>query len=274
MSREFKFRLNFHTVDDMLWHARALKLDQFQSLNVDRGDQLGPWVELAVAHAQMPKQYQGLRFADDQRWNALQRAFGHGEICGTGYQSHFGVFPLSQLGSTSQEHEVWNHWQLRFKLAAENSGFPKSFASALTGAMGELQDNIPLHSEHAKSGLVAFQGAPGVFEFVVSDQGIGVLASLRKNPGHQDLAHAGEALQIAISDGGSRFAKETGHGYGISQLYRALAAVEGDIRFRSGDHALELSGSGPNPSLAPSLAQKGHLPGLTISVVCRAHPMS
>jgi hypothetical protein len=274
MTRDIKFDLSFKAADDMLWQASAEALDHFDSLSIGRGDQLGPWVELAVAHAQMPGQYRALRFADGRLWNDLQRALKHAEICGTEYHANFGVFPLTKVGTTSQEQEIWDHWCLRFRLAAESSGFPKAFAGALTGAMGELQDNIPLHSENIRSGLVAFKSLPGAFEFVVSDQGIGVLASLQKNPDYQDLPHAGEALKIAASDGGSRFAKETGHGYGIGQLFRALAGVEGDIRFRSGDHAYELSGSGPNPSGLISLGQKSHLPGLTISITCRTRPMN
>lgn len=274
MTREIEFDLSFKTADDMLWQASGEALDHFDSLRIGRGDQLGPWVELAVAQAQMPGQYRALRFADGRLWSGLQRALKQAEICGTEYNANFGAFPLTRLGTTSQEQETWDQWCLRFRLAAENSGFPKAFAGALTGAMGELQDNIPLHSEHIQSGLVAFQGSSGAFEFVVSDQGIGVLASLKKNPDYQDLPHAGEALKIAASDGGSRFAKDTGHGYGIGQLFRALAGVEGDIRFRSGDHAYELSGSGPNPTGIISLGQKSHLPGLTVSIICRTRPMS
>lgn len=272
-NREMTFDLSFQSTDAMLRKATTGELDQFHSLVVARGEQLGPWAELAVAHAQMPEQYRGLRPADHPKWTAIQQALIHGEISGDSYQSTFGVFPLSRLGSTDQEVEIWDQWRLRFKLAAESSGFPKSFASALTGAMGELQDNVPLHSENVESGLVAFQGGVGIFELVVSDRGIGVLASLRKNPEYQHLAHSGEALDVAVADGGSRFGKDSGHGYGIGQLYRALASVDGDVRFRSGDHSLELSGAGSDPVLRPSLSQKWELPGLTISVTCRTRPM-
>jgi hypothetical protein len=272
-NKEMKFDLSFQSTDAMLRKAKAVELDQFHSLVVERGDQLGPWAELAVAYARMPEQYRGLRPGNHPKWTAIQQALIHGEISGKSYQSTFGVFPLSRIGSTDQEVEIWDQWCLRFKLAAESSGFPKSFASALTGAMGELQDNVPLHSENVESGLVAFQGGAGIFELVVSDQGIGVLASLQKNPEYQHLAHSGDALKVAVADGGSRFGKDSGHGYGIGQLYRALASVDGDIRFRSGDHAFELSGSGPNSSLSPLLAQKWELPGLTISVTCRTHSM-
>jgi len=272
-NKEMTFDLSFQSTDAMLRKATAGELDQFHSLVVEHGDQLGPWAELAVAYAQMPEQYRGLRPAGDSKWSAIQKALIHGEISGNSYQSTFGVFPLSQLGSTEQEMEIWDQWRLRFKLAAENSGFPKSFASALTGAMGELQDNVPLHSENVESGLVAFQGGAGIFELVVSDRGIGVLASLRKNAEYQHLAHSGEALDVAVADGESRFGKDSGHGYGIGQLYRALASVDGDVRFRSGDHALELSGAGSDSVLRPSLSQKWELPGLTISVTCRTRPM-
>jgi hypothetical protein len=49
-------------------------------------------------------------------------------------------------------------------------------------------------------------------EFVVADRGIGVLSSLKQNPEYADLSDAGAALQLAITDGVSRFPSETGHG--------------------------------------------------------------
>ena len=80
-------------------------------------------------------------------------------------------------------------------------------------------------------------------------------------------------MQAAISDGASRFGRDAGRGYGIGKLFRALAHEQGYLRFRSGDHALTLSGD--NLSLTGNLevAEKAALPGFVVSVLCRAsHP--
>ena len=141
-------------------------------------------------------------------------------------------------------------------------------AQALVGALGELEDNINLHSEKAASGILVYSTDSGMLEFVVSDTGIGVLESLRKNPEFSTLIDSGTALSIAIADGNSRFDRTSGHGLGIGQLFRALAGYEGEVRFRSGDHALTLSGRNPSQNGTLKLARKANLAGLTISVIC------
>jgi anti-sigma regulatory factor (Ser/Thr protein kinase) len=89
------------------------------------------------------------------------------------------------------------------------------------GAFGELQDNVFEHSGRPESGVVAYAANNDAFEFVVADAGRGVLARLRENPEFSLLADSGAALRVAASDGASRHARSTGHGYGIG------AAVSG-----------------------------------------------
>ena len=145
------------------------------------------------------------------------------------------------------------------------------------GALGELQDNIFEHSGRPATGLVAYGAGNGAFEFVVADAGRGVLASLRENPEFARLADSGVALRVAASDGASRYARSTGHGYGISQLFRALAHHSARLRFRSGDHALRVWGDAPSLAGHVELAQKAWLDGLTITIHCtpgQARPRS
>ena len=72
-----------------------------------------------------------------------------------------------------------------------------------------------------------------------------------------------------------RFGRDSGSGFGMGQMFRALANHDGDLRFRSDDHALEVRGHSPSLQGRVQLRQKAALPGLTISVVCggeRARP--
>ena len=61
------------------------------------------------------------------------------------------------------------------------NGFGVNFARALTGAVGEMVDNVWLHSATDLPGLLAYQIRRRKFAFSVADLGIGVLSSLRKN---------------------------------------------------------------------------------------------
>ena len=138
----------------------------------------------------------------------------------------------------------------------------------MIGALGELLDNVFEHSNRPESGVVAYGASEGAFEFVVADAGRGVLASLRENPEFGGLSDSGMALRVAASDGASRHARSSGHGYGIGQLFRALAHDAAELRFRSGDHALRLWGDAPSLIGQVALAQKAWLDGLAVSVRC------
>ena len=87
--------------------------------------------------------------------------------------------------------------------AALAAGFPARTAAEIIGALGELQDNVFRHSEASLTGLVAFAARKGAFELVVSDCGIGVLASLRSHPDYQRIEDAGAALSVAVANGES-----------------------------------------------------------------------
>jgi hypothetical protein len=133
--------------------------------------------------------------------------------------------------------------------------------------MGELQDNVFRHSRKPETGLAAYAATVGAFEIVVADSGVGVLASLRDCNDYADLRDAGAALTAAVDDGNSRFGRASGNGFGMGQMFRALANHDGDLRFRSDDHALTVRGH--SPSLQGHV-ELGHKARLTISVLCRA----
>jgi hypothetical protein len=93
--------------------------------------------------------------------------------------------------------EVW----CRIQFAAISAGFSRNVAAQLVGAIGEMQSNIYEHSHAPQTGIVAFRGRSGTFEFVVCDSGIGVLQSLTSCPEFQGITNYGEALHLTLSDG-------------------------------------------------------------------------
>lgn len=158
-----------------------------------------------------------------------------------------------------------------FKIDAHKAALAANFSTAaplLVAALGELIGNISDHSEAAATGFVAFSADDRLFEFVVADQGIGVLESLRKSPEHMTLSDQGAALSAMIQSDVSRFGSGTGHGNGFRPIFERLADMQGYLRFRSGDYALTLDGRfGDKVNL--QLSQKPVLLGFFAAVVCR-----
>lgn len=194
-----------------------------------------------MARRIFPDAYQTVSF-EPRFVDMVDQALDQGTITGNGMRDVAGVFPLVRHDPTSQDQSLWDQWAKHAENAAVAHNLPRRLVEGLLGALGELQDNVYAHSGRIETGLAAYAVSDGAFEFVVADAGLGVLASLKQNPEFANLENSGEALRAALSDGTSRFARESGHGYGIGQLFRALAHERGDLRFRSGDYVLTLSG--------------------------------
>lgn len=165
------------------------------------------------------------------------------------------------------DNPAWLAFCRRFESAAISSGLQVRTAKQLTGAMGELEDNIHWHSERPQSGFVAFMARKGLFEFVVLDRGIGVLASLKRAPEFAEISDDGVALELAVAEGNSRFGRESRRGYGFSDLFLGVAQQRALLRFRSGDHVLELDGS---EALNPTARRRqlARTQGFMIAVRC------
>ena len=259
----------FEATDDLLWQAVAGRLPLLPPLTLVRSGFVGPLVELAIGHMASPEAYRGI-VIEPPIFHQIERALEDDTISGAGARDRAGVFPLSRFDPSNgnAENVLWDQWAKHAENAAVAVGLPKGLAAGLMGALGELQDNVFEHSGRPDSGLVAYGASTGAFEFVVADAGRGVLTSLRENPEFTLLADSGVALRVAASDGASRHVHSTGHGYGIGQLFRALAHHAADLRLRSGDHALRLWGDAPNLTGQVELVQKAWLDGLTITVRC------
>jgi anti-sigma regulatory factor (Ser/Thr protein kinase) len=153
--------------------------------------------------------------------------------------------------------------------AVEAVGFPRKVAMRLTAAMHELRDNVYEHSGDAETGIIAFQARPNRFDLVVSDRGQGVLQSLRKNSQFAHLSDHGIALQQSVRDGVSSRGPNTGGGFGFRDIFTGLANMNCDLRFRSGDHAMTIQGTSPDPKNA-QLSQKAMIAGFIAVVTCYA----
>jgi anti-sigma regulatory factor (Ser/Thr protein kinase) len=163
----------------------------------------------------------------------------------------------------------WKVFRRRFVNAAVASGFDTGTAKGLVGAFVEMVSNVGEHSGAADTALAGYRSHPGVFEFVIADRGRGVLDSLKTNPDYARLADPGQALQLALSSGESRHGHLIGRGMGFDTVFRSLAQLTGSLRFRSGDHSLEIDGQSPE-LIAARVRQRASYQGLLVSVVCRA----
>ncbi|HEY6644520.1 hypothetical protein [Povalibacter sp.] len=171
------------------------------------------------------------------------------------------------------ERLEWIAFCLEARKAAGRS-LPDSVARGMVGAMREMENNVYEHSGRHEDAVVAFRGTSEDFEFVVADSGIGILNSLHQSPDYQHLRDPGTAIKMALSDGQSRCRYiDPARGLGFHDLFVGLANLNGELRFRSDDHALTIDGASPSLMKA-QLSQKVQLQGFVASVVCRLRPTS
>ncbi len=260
---------DFAGADDLLWAAETGRLERLGAVRVARSGRIGPLVEILMARRANPVQFAGIallaRFAV-----TVEAALARGEIFGDEFRARVGAFPLRRYDAEGDGRDQWSLWSSRAEQAAMTSGFAKPVAAGIIGAMGELQDNVFRHSRRPETGLVAYASMAGTFEIVVADAGVGVLASLRECADYAQLQDAGAALKVAVEDGNSRFGRASGNGFGMGQMFRALANHDGELRFRSDDHALAVRGHSPSLQAHVELGHKARLGGMAISVLCRA----
>jgi hypothetical protein len=260
-------RLTFTAVDDLAFAAERGRLQGKPATSVFVPAEIGPLIELAKlsANGPLPPVKANPWIALDA-YSAFYNAMTSGRnqwFCPNGHKLGFIRTTWDPAGDDTQ----WTAFLVEAQRIAEASGFPKMIAAQLMGAIGELQSNIYEHSEAARTGLIAFQATRRNFEFVVSDKGIGILASLRSCPDYASLNDHGEALSCALQDGNSRHGIAAGRGMGFRQLFIGLANLNGALRFRSGNHTLTIDGRSPTLMTA-KLAQKPHIRGFVASVSC------
>lgn len=153
----------------------------------------------------------------------------------------------------------------------EVSRLPATVSGQLVAAMEELENNIHEHADAPETGILAYRAEPGAFEFVVADRGIGILRSLRRCAAYASLPDEGKALEAALTDGVSRHGPNSNHGHGFRPIFTGLVNLRGELRFRSGDHAITMDGTSPELTTA-RITQKAPIDGFFASVRCHASP--
>ena len=260
--------LDFDTIDDLAFAAdRGRLFEQTVPERVARD--IGPLIELLLL-----SEFGKVPAPRDAKWLSLDGLKPLVIAAKTG--RGIWVCPRSRLCGVLQtwvlkaeNSGIWTSFALAAQKAASAVGFPRRVGASLAAAMDELHSNVFEHSQSPHSGLAAFQGRRGRFEFVVADRGIGVLASLRSGADYAKLGDHGEALHLALSEGISRFGSKSERGYGFRPLFVGLANLNGNLRFRSGDHALSIDGRSPT-LVGARVAQKARIRGLFISVSCES----
>jgi hypothetical protein len=259
--------LNFRLLDGTM---KLSAIEQERIIDTARPHRIGPLVEytyqnLTDAHLRLQK---WRTFAAPASLckalskNSLYQFQNDSSI--TPHQVEF--FRIPQNVKESDEPR-WMAFCKRLERAGSNAGLFSTFAAALAGTFGEMQDNALQHSEHPHTAIVGYRWTTNEFEYVVSDAGIGVLASLKKNPDCSSLEDSGEALLIAIEDGQSRHGKGSGHGTGFHKLIHNIARHGSFLRFRSGDHCLIVDGV--SKRFRQYTQPCSPFPGFLISAICQ-----
>ena len=257
--------LTFAVLDDLAFAAARGRLPRVPD-GAYRFDSLGPVFELgrlSVSGLLPPPTRANWLTLDDAA--SLGAALHQGRMTWVCRDRHLGFLRLRPSPPDDETEEI--AFKLEAQRAAIAVGFPRRLAAQLVGAFEEIQGNVYEHSGAPASGLAAYRATARRFEFVVSDGGIGVLASLRTCPEHGALADHGEALRLMLTEGVSRYGKAAKRGMGFRPLFIGLANLKGGLRFRSGDQALTIDGVNPG-SIPAQIWEKVPSSGFVASVCC------
>ena len=226
---------------------------------------LGPLIEFLYLAACGSLPLEALSWLRDTQVIAFLKAWCDTHPNWLSQDGHFGFIRTST-------DAAWETDSVAFLMEVQRAGreialLPGTLPGQMAAAVSELASNIEEHSNSVNTGVVAFRATEGAFEFVVADQGIGVLRSLRSSPQFLTLDDHGRALELALTDGVSRF-PDPRRGHGFRPIFQGLANLNGYLRFRSGDHAIVMDGTKQGLASA-QLVQKPDLKGFFASITCR-----
>ena len=261
-------QLLFRDVDGLAFAAAHGRLQDAQPSVTYVPNRLGPLLELMQLYAggRLPHPGSWLELAGTAPLvSALEQAKG-GWVSST--PGHAGFIRTTRPGSDGDSR--FTGFLMNAKRACRQvASLPAETSGKLVAAMKELENNIHEHADAPETGILAYRAEPGAFEFVVADRGIGILNSLRRYAAYAALPDEGKALEAALTDGVSRFGPNSNRGYGFRPIFIGLMNLHGELRFRSGDHALTMDGT--SPTLTTSrISQKAPLDGFFASVRCHA----
>lgn len=264
MTATHKYLL-FRDVDELAFAAARGKLYRAKPPTIYTPQRLGPLMELLHLSA-------GGKVPCPKSWFTVNSTTSFVDILEQARESwvspvnhHLGF--IRALHCAGTENRLTAFLMKAQRAGREISGMSRAISSQLVAAMQELENNIHEHSDASATGILAYKAEPGVFEFVVGDHGIGILGSLRRSTAYADLTDEGKALETGLMEGVSRHGPNSNRGYGFRPIFVGLANLYGELRFRSGDHAIMMDGT--NRVLATArISQKAPIDGFFASVRC------
>lgn len=171
-------------------------------------------------------------------------------------------------GHEPTTHRDWREYLVRFRQSAKAIGFSQEKAQGIAAALGEMADNAVLHAESGIGALVGYQVVDGAAVCGVADVGVGVLASLRQNERYGNLRTHAEALRTALQYGVTRYGSGNG-GSGFHNVFKALTAMWGTLRFRSGEGCLTMDGTDFDADRG-DVTTVLNRPGFQVTICCRS----
>ena len=259
-------RLLFRDVDELAFAAARGKLDRDSPRASYAPGQLGPLMELLHLSA-VGKHPCSESWLTANSITPLIAALGQARtswVC----PRHPGLGYIRAMCGGDASSRLTAFLMKAKRAGREISGLSTAVSGQLVAAMRELENNIHEHSGAPKTGVLVYKAEPGDFEFVVADYGMGILRSLRQCDSYADLTDEGKALEAGLTDGVSRYGVNGNRGYGFRPIFIGLTNLFGELRFRSGDHALMMDGASPELATA-RISQKAPIEGFLVSVRCR-----
>jgi anti-sigma regulatory factor (Ser/Thr protein kinase) len=175
-------------------------------------------------------------------------------------------FVLEGSNSPTTEQD-WLEFLVRFRQSVKSVGSDLERAKGIAAALGEMADNATIHANAPVGVLVGYQVIDGAAISCVADVGIGVLASLTSHEAYRHVQTHKAAARLALHKGVSRYGPGRG-GTGFHNVFKALAAMSGTLRFRSGEGCVTMDGIDFD-------ADKGEesyvvfRPGFQVTICCR-----
>lgn len=252
--------LTFEDLDGLMLAAAKGRLTEPPATPRYRVGDIGPWLELRQLI-----QAGSLEFADLACWIAADPSLDttiaglSGDVL---HDRKNGRLLLATTGAAAPDEEALSLLTLEIQKSSDQVGISKAILLRIRAALGEMIDNVFEHSERTDSGIALVQVKSGAIEFCVTDRGVGIRSSLIERYG-DGLDHLA-ALRLALQPRVSRHPEEMGRGHGFDHLVLGMINLNAELRFRSGDACLSLSGVGATlPS--SQLTRRPYLEGFLVA---------
>lgn len=204
--------------------------------------ELGPLAELLVFRKRSLPQSSTLRLTSCGPVEAAFRIAHAERSWAYGQTDNVGVLRFRHGSPTEDDDLAKQQFLMALLRGATGAAMPRPSAQALTGAAGELLDNVEQHAGQGDEALATFRIDQGALWLAVGDAGRGMLPTYEN---FKDILTAKDALHAAVIEHRS----STGNperGQGFRDLLRALRSLDASLRIRTGDASLETEGLADN----------------------------